>query len=74
MPKGRTGGHGVVTVRCPPLVAERLRQLMSAAGRSSGGIIRDLIMATRAEELPPPPPGAVVGLREPVREEHQTPE
>jgi len=64
----------VVTVKCPPLVAQRLRRLMSAAGRSSGGIIRDLIMATRAEELPPPPPGAVVGLREPVREEHQTPE
>jgi len=51
-------------------VAQRLRRLMSATGRSSGGIIRDLIMATRAEELPPPPPGAVVGLREPLREEH----
>ncbi len=70
MPKGRTGGYGVVTVKCPPLVAHKLRQLMSATGRSSGGIIRDLIMATRAEELPPPPPGAVVGLREPLREEH----
>jgi len=70
MPKGLTGGHGVVTVKCPPLVAHKLRQLMSATGRSSGGIIRDLIMAATPDYLGPPPTGSRATIREPIRPEH----
>ena len=70
MPKGRTGGYGVVTIKCPPLVAQRLQQLMAATGRSSGGIIRDLIMSATAESLGPPPTGTRATIREPMRPEH----
>ena len=70
MLKGKAGDCGLMNVRMPPPVAAKLQRLIAATGRSSGGIIRDLIMAAQPEDLPPPPPGTAAGRREPLRPEH----